>query len=482
MTPDSEPASATWPPGVEPSEELQRAFDLVESGEPFVFITGKAGTGKSTFIRALRHMTGRRLAVVAPTGVAALNAGGQTIHSFFRIRPGPISLDAIVRLPRRALYEKLEIVVIDEVSMVRADLMDAVEKFLRENGPDRSLPFGGVQIVAVGDLYQLPPVVTDAGEARLFSEWYASEYFLSAHCLHGLPIAAVELKKVHRQSDPDFIALLNKVREGDDLQRSVAELNRRCLRAPEPAPRAAPAIPAIPGLMRGAAALMKARGVTASAAPAPALTSSTDAVTLTSTNAIAERINEARMKGLDGDTVAYEATVEGTFDATRNPPAPFNLALKVGAQVMFTKNDPLKRWVNGDIGRVTELGEDRILVERLEDPGRPLDVERTAWETVRFTYDEKEGRVRSEPSGAFHQFPLMPAWAVTIHKSQGKTISNVRVDFGGGAFAHGQVYVALSRCRSLEGLRFERPLRESDIHCDERVKDFHASVLGRFFR
>ena len=217
MEKESEVPVAAWPAGVEPSDELQQAFDLVESGEPFIFITGKAGTGKSTFIRALRQMTGRRLAVVAPTGVAALNAGGQTLHSFFRLRPGPINLDAIVRVPRRALYEKLEILVIDEVSMVRADLMDAVEKVLRVNGPDRTRPFGGVQIVAVGDLYQLPPVVTDAGEARLFSEWYSSEYFFSAHCLHGLPVAAMELKKVHRQSDPDFIALLNKVREGDDL-------------------------------------------------------------------------------------------------------------------------------------------------------------------------------------------------------------------------------------------------------------------------
>ena len=233
--------------------------------------------------------------------------------------------------------------------------------------------------------------------------------------------------------------------------------------------------------MRGAAALMKAKGL-ASPPRASSAESAGDAVMLTSTNAIAERINASRLKALGGDTVSYEATVEGNFDATRNPPAPFNLALKVGAQIMFTKNDPLKRWVNGDIGRVAQLGEDRILVERQDDPGRPLDVERAAWETVRFTYDEKEGRVRAEPAGAFHQFPLMPAWAVTIHKSQGKTISNVKVDFGGGAFAHGQVYVALSRCRSLEGLRFERPLRESDIHCDERVKDFHARVLGRFFR
>lgn len=470
-----------WPEGVEPSDEFERAFRLVQSQEPFLFITGKAGTGKSTFIKALRQMTSRRLAVVAPTGVAALNAGGQTIHSFFRLRPGPINLDSIVRVPRRRIYEQLELLIIDEVSMVRADLLDAVEKFLRVNGPRRDLPFGGVQIVAVGDLYQLPPVIANPEEARMFCEWYETEYFFSAHCLHACPVAAIELRKVYRQSDSDFISLLNKVREGEDLERAVAELNRQCVKAAPPAPqvRATPALPA--------ASLASLRAIVAGtaprpAAPPPAIPDRQETVTLTATNMVADRINESRMAALPGEAVSYEGTVEGTFDVSRNPPAPFKLTLKVGAQVMFTRNDPMKRWVNGDVGFVRETGEERILVELQEKPGHPLDVERAAWETMRYQYDEREGRIRAEPVGAFHQFPLMPAWAVTIHKSQGRTLTRMSVDFGRGAFAHGQVYVALSRCRDIAGLRFERPLRPSDILCDERVKDFHSRVLGNLFR
>ncbi len=461
-----------WPEGVEPSEDLERAYRLVQSGEPFLFVTGKAGTGKSTFVKAIRQMTSRRLAVVAPTGVAAMNAGGQTIHSFFRLRPGPINLDSIVRLPRRRLYEKLELLIIDEVSMVRADLLDAIERFLRLNGPHQDLPFGGVQIVAVGDLYQLPPVISDPEEARLFAEWYETEYFFSAHCLMGCPINAIELKKIYRQSDSDFIDLLNKIREGSDLERAVATLNKTCARGAsmvDPKPMQKPDLRAI------VAGLAKAP-------PPPVDLWSQDAVTLSATNAGAERINEMRMKALPGEPVIYEGTADGTFDVSRNPPAPFSLVLKEGAQVMFTRNDPMKRWVNGDVAFVREMFPDRVVVERQDRPGELLDVERSDWESIRYSYDEKAGRINSETVGAYHQFPLMPAWAVTIHKSQGRTIERIVVDFGRGAFAHGQVYVALSRCRDIEGLRFERPLRPSDILCDERVKEFHSRVLGRLFR
>lgn len=438
MTPDVY-ASLAWPAGIEGNADFERAFALIESREPFVFVTGKAGTGKSTFLHALRAMTPRRMAVVAPTGVAALNAGGQTIHSFFRLRPGAINLDDIKRLARRKLFQKLDLLLIDEISMVRADLLDAIEKFLRLNGPDKDLPFGGVQIVAVGDLCQLPPVVASPEESRLFSEWYETEYFFSAHCLAGCPPSTVELSKVYRQSDDVFLTLLNRIRAGEDLEETVARLNRTCLQP----------------------------------------TDGPDAVTLTCTNAVADRINERRLAALSGDFLRYEGRVEGTFDLNRNLPAPFELKLKVGAQVMFTRNDAMKRWVNGDLGQVQQLLDDRVLVALHDHDGAVVDVEPASWESVRYAYDEKAGTLRSDVVGSYHQIPLMPAWAVTIHKSQGKTLPRAVIDMGTGAFAHGQVYVALSRCRSLNDLRFSRPLRVSDIVFDERVRTFQERPIHR---
>lgn len=432
-------SSLSWPPEVEGSADFERAFAVIESRSPFVFITGKAGTGKSTFIQALRTMTSRRLAVVAPTGVAALNAGGQTIHSFFRLRPGPVNLDDIRRLTHRKLYQKLDLLLVDEISMVRADLLDAMEKFLRLNGPDKDLPFGGVQIVAVGDLCQLPPVVAAPEEGRLFSEWYETEYFYSAHCLGNCPIETVELTKIYRQNDAAFLTLLNRIRDGEDLEETVDRLNRACLRPDD----------------------------------------GEEAVTLACTNVVADRINERHLRALPGDEMSFEGRVDGNFDLSRNLPAPFNLRLKVGAQIMFTRNDTFHRWVNGDVGRVVELRQDRVLVTL---PGRDeaiLDVEPTTWESVRYTYDDKEGKVLADVVGSYHQIPLIPAWAITIHKSQGKTLSRAVIDVGSGAFAHGQIYVALSRCRSLATVRFAKPLRVSDVLFDERVREFHQRAPAR---
>ena len=432
-------ASLAWPSGIEGNSDFERAFSLIEAREPFVFLTGKAGTGKSTFLHALRTMTSRRMAVVAPTGVAALNVGGQTIHSFFRIRPGAINLDDIRRLARRKLYQKLDLLLIDEVSMVRADLLDAVEKFLRLNGPDKNLPFGGVQIVAVGDLCQLPPVVAAPEENRFFSEWYETEYFFSAHCLKNCPPSVVELSKVYRQNDDAFLILLNRIRGGDDLEETVDRLNRACFRPAD----------------------------------------EKEAVTLTCTNVVADRINERHLTGLPGDVTRYEGHVEGEFDVNRNLPAPFELKLKPGAQVMFTRNDAMKRWVNGDLGQVCELKDDRVLVAMRDRDNAIVDVEATSWESVRYVYDEKDGTMRTDIVGAYHQIPLVPAWAITIHKSQGKTLPRAVIDMGSGGFAHGQVYVALSRCRSLNDIRFSRPLRVADIVFDDRVRAFQQRAPHR---
>ncbi len=429
----------SWPAGVEANQDFNDAFHLIESGEPFVFVTGRAGTGKSTFIRSLMTMTKKRFAVVAPTGVAALNAGGQTIHSFFRFRPGPIDLNAILRQRSRRLYEKLELLIIDEISMVRADLMDGVERFLRMNGPDPELPFGGIQIVAVGDLYQLPPVVSDPEEMRMFGELYASEYFFSAHCLRREPMAVVELGKIYRQNEAMFIDLLNRIREGVDIERAIDELNRACLK---------------PG--------------------------ADDGVTLAATNMIADRLNAMKLAALPGDEHTYLATVEGEFDLRKNLPAPSELTLKPGAQVMFTRNDPDKRWVNGTLAVVRRLLGDRIEVAvSTPDGDQYFDVERVSWDSVRYTFDDKEARIRADVIGSYNQLPLIPAWAITVHKSQGKTLDNVTIDLGSGAFAHGQVYVALSRCRAIENIRFKRPLKASDVRFDPRVKEFQASQSRR---
>jgi ATP-dependent exoDNAse (exonuclease V) alpha subunit len=424
-----------WPGHVEVNPDFQRAYDLVDTGAPFVFITGRAGTGKSTLIHCLRAMTTRRYAVVAPTGVAALNAGGQTIHSFFRFRPGPIDLESIKRLEYRRLYENLEMLLIDEISMVRADMLDAIERFLRLNGPDPSRPFGGIQIVAVGDLYQLPPVVSSEEEMRMFSEHYETEYFFSAHCLRREPMDMVELRTVYRQNEAEFVDLLNRIREGDHIQQAVDELNAACLR---------------PGNDQGA-------------------------ITLAATNAIADQINGMKMAMLPGKARTYHGLISGSFGAQRILPAPMELVLKLNAQVMFTRNDADHRWVNGTLGRVVNLDSEKVEVEVTTEFGSDIfTVEPTIWESTRYRYDEKAGKIHSDVLGAFHQYPLVPAWAVTIHKSQGKTLENIIIDLGAGAFAHGQVYVALSRCRTLANIRLKKPLKPSDVQFDPRVKEFHA--------
>ncbi len=436
----SAPVVPTWPPGVDVNEDFQHAYDLIESGAPFVYITGRAGTGKSTLIHCLRAMTTRRLAVVAPTGVAALNAGGQTIHSFFRFRPGPMDLEAITRMKYRRLYEKLEMLLIDEISMVRADLLDAIERFLRLNGPDPTLPFGGVQIVAVGDLYQLPPVISDPEEMRMFSEHYETEYFFSAHCLRRDPMEMIELRTIYRQNEAEFVDLLNQIREGDHVQDAVDELNAACLKS---------------GGDNGA-------------------------ITLAATNAIADQINNMKMMMLTGQARTYHGLMNGNFDSRRALPAPMELMLKVNAQVMFTRNDTDHRWVNGTLGRVVSLDADKVEVEVITDIGSDIfTVEPTIWESMRYRYDDKAGKIHSDVLGAFHQFPLVPAWAITIHKSQGKTLDNIIIDLGMGAFAHGQVYVALSRCRTLQNIRLKKPLRVADIQFDPRVREFHARKSSR---
>jgi ATP-dependent DNA helicase PIF1 len=427
---------------IEINPQFGRALELLENSDRNVFITGKAGTGKSTLLEHFRATTKKRVAVLAPTGVAALNVQGQTIHSFCGFKPD-ITLDKVRKIPKRfadraALVKNLETVVVDEVSMVRADLFDCFEKFLRLNGPHPRKRFGGVQVVLIGDLYQLPPVVTGA-ERELFASHYESPFFFSAHVLADAAPAfeLVELEKIYRQKDAEFIALLNAIRNRSVTDDDLARLNSRVNPAYVPSDGAL-------------------------------------AITLTSTNDLAAERNREKLAGLPGRSRAYEGLIDGEFDRSAYP-TDERLELKPGAQVMLLTNDPHGRWVNGSIGRVAEIvsikGEDDVIVVELAD-GLEVELRPNIWELFRFSFDEESRTITSEPVGAFTQYPLRLAWAVTIHKSQGKTFDRVVVDVGRGTFAHGQVYVALSRCTSFEGLVLRRPILRQHIRMDWRVVRF----------
>ena len=417
--------------------EFLRAFALMEDAASSVFITGKAGTGKSTLLSYFRDKTLKNTAVLAPTGVAALNIGGQTIHSFFSFKPDITEEQAVkiaeklIRRGKSRLYTGLDILVIDEVSMVRPDLLDCADAFLRAMRRDPYTPFGGVKLVFIGDLYQLPPVVKPH-ERGLFSRVYGGNYFFDSKAFKLLRPEFVELEKVYRQKDARFIKLLNSVRNN-----SAGEAELRALNA-----RYSPHfVPPDEGFF----------------------------VYLTPTNAKAAAVNGEKLAALPGRTRAYAGSLEGDFDG-RLLPTEELLELKAGAQVMLLNNDPLGRWVNGTMGMVLKLLEDGVQVQL--DDGAIEEVKPFTWNMFVYRYNEESEKIETEAAGGFTQLPLKLAWAVTIHKSQGKTFDRLILDLDRGLFASGQLYVALSRCRTLEGITLKTKIQKQHIRCDWRVVKF----------
>lgn len=420
------PATTPWPHGVTPTAEYEAALAYLSEPGGHLFITGRAGSGKSTLLRCLRDLIPEDMVVVAPTGLAAVNVGGQTIHSFFGLPPRLIKPDDIRRSRNGQVMRRLKYLVIDEVSMVRSDLMWAMDMSLRVNRGRPREPFGGLRLVMFGDLHQLPPVVQEAEVAQHLESEHGGPFFFSASGLQeGLGTMLLELSHVFRQSDEGLVRVLNRIREGDVDEEDLTLLNE-CVR------------------------------------PVRTLGEGDAYVILTPTNAAAHRINMAYLDALPGPLHTYEAGVSGDFNTSAQP-TDTTLQLKVGAKVILLRNDPDRRWVNGTVARISRLGDKQVWVDI---GGKEYEIEPAAWESRRYAFDTAAEKIVETVAGTFKQFPIRLAWALTIHKAQGLTLDKVYIDLGRGTFAHGQAYVALSRCRSLEGLALARPLRPSDILFD----------------
>lgn len=428
---------------IEINSGFKHALDVMLKTRETVLITGKAGTGKSTLLRHFAKESGKKCVVLAPTGIAAINAGGQTIHSFFGFPlrpmvPGDSEIKVYAKYhPKYKIMREMEILIIDEVSMLRADIIDAMDYSLRMN-LNMPFPFGGKQVVFFGDLFQLEPVTQNSDvERHLFGEVYQSHYFFHAKVFEEINFPNIELTQVYRQQDETFIHLLNSIRLGNAGEGELAEINSRYEPHYEP--------------------------------DADEL-----AITLCTRNRMADDINEYMLSKIEGKSFDYAGTIEGDFNL-RNLPTASTLVLKLGAQVVFMKNHASGKYVNGTLGRVTRL--DQMNIEVTLEDGEEIMLQKEIWENKVYRFDAVNRRIQSDTIGKFTQYPIKLAWAITIHKSQGLTFEKAIIDLGGGAFAHGQLYVALSRCRTLSGLYLRQLIRYPDIIVDERVIDFARKNL-----
>ncbi|WP_320582571.1 HRDC domain-containing protein [Bacteroides finegoldii] len=430
---------------MENNPELQLAWQFIENTGTHLFLTGKAGTGKTTFLRRLKEQTPKRMVILAPTGIAAINAGGVTIHSFFQLSFAPFVPETTFNSSqthyrfskeKRNIIRSMDLLVIDEISMVRADLLDAIDSALRRYR-DREKPFGGVQLLMIGDLQQLAPVVKE-NEWEMLKNYYETPYFFASRALRETVYMTIELKTVYRQSDTFFLSLLNKIRENQADDEVLNELNRRY--QPGFRPR-------------------KEEGY----------------IRLTTHNYQAQKVNDNELASLPGQTYSFRAEIDGTFPEYLYP-ADEVLTIKAGAQIMFLKNDPSseKRYYNGMIGEVAAVNDAGMIV-RGKDNGDEFQLLPEEWGNYKYVLNEETKEITEEIEGTFRQYPIRLAWAITIHKSQGLTFERAIID-ARNSFAHGQTYVALSRCKTLEGMVLESPLRREAIISDSTVDDFTKEV------